>query len=166
MPCYIEVVQNFISINNTIDVSDLIYWFSFESSIALLFVYRYFRTRHSVSIKRLSNIGSRFYEKKDLLYNIMYHLKLILYILLILVTHSCVIDSRIDLHKCEIHDKKLRSYFTKIHYGKSCPNIRLDNAPYAKGVICRGCVITLPRKYFGRSKYCKVCNKIKKQTKK
>ena len=92
-------------------------------------------------------------------------MKFILFILILFTIVSCVIDSRIDSKKCEIHNKRLKTYFTKTNYGKGCPNYPLDkdSALYAKGVICMGCVIRPPKKLFGKSKYCKACNKYKKQ---
>ena len=79
-------------------------------------------------------------------------MKFILFILISFTIVSCVIDSRIDSKKCEIHNKRLKAYFTKTNYGRGCPNYPLDkdSALYAKGVICMGCVIRPPKKLFGK----------------
>ncbi len=50
----------------------------------------------------------------------------------------------------------------RVTYGRFCKAKVRPEYKNARNVICMGCVVKLPRKYFGIRYYCKVCNKLRR----
>jgi hypothetical protein len=85
-----------------------------------------------------------------------------------LTFQSCIIynsTKQTENNVCEIHKERMYKTFVRATYGRICNAKLRPEYKNAKSIMCMGCVVKSPRKYFALRYYCKKCNKLRRKDK-